>query len=153
MKTDELETYLKKQNFGPEPLTLSFPKFRQLLQKKPKAKLKPLLMDQTFIAGLGNIYAQEACFRAKISPLRTISSLTPSETRLLYQAIQSLLKSALQHQGTSFDTTYVTTTGQPGYFDSYLKVYHQKNCPRCQTRLKIIKLNGRSTYYCGKCQI
>lgn len=152
MKTSEVENYLKKQGFGPEPLEITYSRFKHLLEKKPRSKIKPVLMDQTFLAGLGNIYAQEACFLAGILPTRTLASLTEPEIKKLYQAIQNVLKSSIQHQGTSFDTTYVTAEGKPGHFDSYLKVYHQPNCPKCRSKLKISKLASRSTYYCEKCQ-
>lgn len=92
MKTDEVEEYFEKQKLGPEPLTIPFPKFKKLLQKKPRSKIKPVLLDQKFIAGLGNIYAQEACFQAGIMPTRTIATFNEKETKKLYQAIQKILK-------------------------------------------------------------
>lgn len=152
MKSAEVEKYLERLGLGPEPLTLGFKEFKGLLEKKKRSKIKPTLMDQKVLAGLGNIYAQEACFRAGILPERVISSLTESEIKKLYQAIKTILKSAIQHQGTSFDTTYRTVEGKEGGFEPYVKVYHRKNCPKCKTKLKIIKLGGRSTYCCEKCQ-
>lgn len=152
METREVESYLKKEGYGPEPLELSSEEFKRLLTGKPKARIKPLLMDQTFLAGLGNIYAQEACFLAGILPTRIISSLSEEEIKKLYQAIQKILSESIRHQGTSFDTTYVTPENKPGGFDAYLKVYHQEKCSSCHTKLKIISLGGRSTYYCPKCQ-
>ena len=152
MKTKDLEKYFQKQNYGPDPLKITLAQFQKLLQKRPRSKIKPTLMDQTLLAGLGNIYAQEACFLAHISPLRIVSTLTKAEIKKLYSAIQKILKASLKHQGTSFDTTYVTLAGQPGGFDPYLKVYHRDKCPRCKTKLKVIKLGGRSTYYCPHCQ-
>lgn len=152
IKTSELKNYLQKEDYGPEPLELSYQEFKELLNKKPKAKIKPLLMDQTFIAGLGNIYTQEACFQAGILPTRTISSLSEEETKKLFLAIQKILTESIRHQGTSFDTTYVQTSGQPGSFDAFLKVYHHHACPKCHSKLKVTSLGGRSTYYCEKCQ-
>lgn len=152
METSKVEDYLKKEGYGPEPLTLTLAQFKGLLNKKPKLKIKPLLMDQTFMAGMGNIYAQEGCFAAGILPTRIISSLREEEIKKLFQAIQEILTSAISHQGTSFDTTYVTPENKPGGFDSYLKVYHQSSCAKCKSKLKIIKMEGRSTYYCEKCQ-
>ncbi len=151
MKTSALDEYFAK--FGPDPLKLSCSKFKKLLQKKPRAKIKPALLDQHFISGIGNIYAQEACFKAKILPTRVISSLTELEIKKLCQALKTILKAAIRHQGTSFDTTYRTTENQPGGYEPYVKVYHRKNCPKCGSKLKILKQNSRSTYYCSKCQI
>lgn len=152
MKTADLENYIKNQKLGPEPLELSFEQFQQLLQKKRKSRIKQTLMDQAFISGLGNIYAQEACYQAGILPIRTISSLSTKETERLYQAIKEILNSAIEYKGTSFDTIYVQLSGQPGRYDQFLKVYHQEACLKCKTKLKIVKLNGRSTYYCPGCQ-
>ncbi|MBR9683849.1 bifunctional DNA-formamidopyrimidine glycosylase/DNA-(apurinic or apyrimidinic site) lyase [Candidatus Woesearchaeota archaeon] len=140
------------QKTGPEPLTLPLSKFKKILRKRPRSKIKPLLLEQSVIAGIGNIYAQEACYKAHILPTRTIASLTDLELKNLLSAIKTILNSAIKHQGTSFDTSYRTAENKPGGYEPYVKVYHRKNCPKCQSKLKIIKQNGRSTYYCEKCQ-
>jgi len=151
-KTKELEKYFQYQNLGPEPLPLNFSKFKQIFQKRPRSKIKPLLLDQKVIAGLGNIYAQEACFKAGILPTRLISSLDDLELKKLLLAIKSILKSAIKHQGTSFDVSYRTVEGKPGGYGPYVKVYHRKECPKCKRKLKVIRQNSRSTFYCSKCQ-
>src|SRR3989339_621537 len=122
-KTEDLAEFLKK--FGPEPLEIKFVQFKSLLLAKSKSKLKPTLLDQKVISGIGNIYAQEACFLSGIQPTRRISTLTDLELKKLYNSIQQVLKAAIKHQGTSFDTIYVTPDGQKGNFDTYLKVYHR----------------------------
>jgi len=150
IKTTDLDKQF--HHLGPEPLSLSFKEFRTILQKRPRSKIKPFLLDQQIIVGLGNIYAQEACFKARILPTRQISTLTDSELKRLHHAIQTILKAAIQHQGTSFDTSYRTPENKPGGYEPYIKVYHRKNCPNCSSKLKILKQNGRSTYYCEHCQ-
>tara|TARA_Y100000310_G_C20589880_1_gene767420 strand:+ start:59 stop:859 length:801 start_codon:yes stop_codon:yes gene_type:complete len=150
MKTEKVEGYFR--DFGPDSLKVGFPEFRKVLEKKKRSKLKPTLLDQTVLAGLGNIYAQEACFKAGVLPDRVIGSLTDSELKKLHSAIQTILRLAIKHQGTSFDTSYRTVEDQPGGFKHYINVYHQKDCSRCKSKLKSEKLGGRSTYYCKKCQ-
>lgn len=152
MKTAEVDSHLIKQGIGPEPLEISLSNFKKLLEKKPNAQLKPLLMDQSFIAGLGNIYAQEACYRAGILPTRKVSSLSEGEVEKIYQAIRDILHSAIKHKGTSFDTIYVTPENKRGSFDLFLKVYHQPKCRKCGSALKRMALAGRGTYFCSKCQ-
>lgn len=152
MKTAEVENHLNNENYGPEPLEMSFKEFKERLVKKPKAKIKQLLMDQTFIAGLGNIYAQEACFVAGVLPIRIVSSLSEEEVKKIFSSTQSVLKLAVKKQGTTFDGTYLNVEGKAGSFDKFLQVYHQEKCKKCYSKLKTIKLGGRSTYYCGKCQ-
>lgn len=155
VKSQELKKYLEKEKLGPEPLEKEFTleRFRQLLVLKPKAKIKPLLMDQTFIAGVGNIYSQEACFAAKILPIRPAGSLSPEEVKDLYQGLRQILQESIQHQGTSVDA-YVDAFGQEGDYFSRLKVYGRggQKCWRCGAILKEMKLGGRGTVWCPRCQ-
>lgn len=152
MKTKEVDGHLIKQMVGPEPLEINLKAFQKLLAQRPNSKIKPILMDQSFIAGLGNIYVQEACYQAGILPTRKISSLTKNETKKLHQAIQKILRLAIKHQGTSFDNIYVTPDNQKGEFDKFLKVYHQEVCQKCRSRLIRSVLGSRGTYHCPKCQ-
>jgi len=150
MKTKNLDTYFEM--FGPDSLKVSFSNFKKVLEKKKRSRLKPTLLNQQVLSGLGNIYAQEACFKAGILPNRIIGSLSNLELKKLHSAIQIILRSAIKHQGTSFDTTYRTIEDKPGGYRPYVKVYHQKNCSKCKSKLNSNKLGGRSTYYCEKCQ-
>lgn len=153
--TSLAEDTIKAHNFGPEVLEKDFTleKFRKLLASKGKRKIKPLLMDQKFIAGIGNIYSQEACFRAKINPQRLVSSLSEKEIKLLYEKLREILVIALKKHGTSVDN-YLDIYGQEGQFAPLLKVYGKKGkpCPRCGTKIKVVKIAGRSTYFCPRCQ-
>ncbi|OGZ39039.1 MAG: DNA-formamidopyrimidine glycosylase, partial [Candidatus Portnoybacteria bacterium RIFCSPHIGHO2_12_FULL_40_11] len=151
----KLNKFLAKENFGPEPLEKNFTLdlFKRLLAKKPKAKIKPLLMDQTFIAGLGNIYSDEVLFYAKVKPIRIVKTLKPEEIKKIYQGIKKILPKAIKRQGTSVDM-YLTAEGKEGTYASLLKVYGRcdEPCFVCKTRIKRLKLGGRSAHFCPKCQ-
>jgi formamidopyrimidine-DNA glycosylase len=156
IKTDEVEKFLEKEKFGPEPLDKNFTLevFKNLLNKKPRAKIKPLLMDQTFIAGIGNIYSQEACFCAKILPTRIVATLAEGEIKNLYQCLRKILTAALERKGSSVDS-YVDAGGEKGTYAPRLKVYGREGekCARGDGGIiKQIKLAGRGTCFCPICQ-
>jgi len=155
MKAEEVEKFLAKENFGPEIFDQKFSEedFKNLLAKKPNAKIKPLLMDQKFIAGVGNIYAQEACFCAKILPTRKASTLTSAEIKNLYLCLRKIIAAAIERHGSSVDS-YVDALGKRGGYVPLLKVYGRKGepCVGCQGEIKTIKLAGRGTSFCPNCQ-
>lgn len=140
------------QGLGPEPFDISADKFSALLKTK-KTKIKPLLMDQTFISGVGNLYANEALFRAGINPARPANSLSDKEKKLLFEELKATLKEAIQHKGSSIDQ-YVQLSGKPGDYVKYHKVYDREDepCLKCKTPVKRISLGGRGTYFCPHCQ-
>jgi len=142
--------FIKK--LGPEPFEISSDEFSKILKGK-KAKIKPLLMDQTVVAGIGNIYAQEALFLSKIDPQRSVTTLKNKEVQILYKAIISLLKEAIKHRGSSIDT-YRDLGGQKGGMEQRLKVYGRENelCFVCKKPIKKINLGGRGTCFCPCCQ-
>jgi formamidopyrimidine-DNA glycosylase len=139
---------------GPEPLEQKFTvqAFKEILARK-KTKIKPLLMDQSFIAGIGNIYAQEALFRSGIHPQRPASSLKKEEIEILFTEIQEVLKEAIKYRGSSIDD-YVDAKGKKGGFGERLQVYglDGKSCYKCNTVINKIDLGGRGTCFCPKCQ-
>ncbi|MEK7652877.1 MAG: bifunctional DNA-formamidopyrimidine glycosylase/DNA-(apurinic or apyrimidinic site) lyase [Patescibacteria group bacterium] len=141
--------------FGLEPLLKEFTleKFKAIIKKYPKRKIKQILLDQTLIAGIGNIYADESAFDAGILPIRPAGKIKEAEANKLYQSIKKILKLSLSKKGTSADT-YVQLNGQPGGFVPYLKVYGRKGekCKKCDGMVKRIKVNGRGTHFCEKCQ-
>lgn len=141
--------------YGLEPLDSDFTlkSFQAILEKRPKAKIKQVLLDQKLIAGIGNIYADESCFYAKIMPTRIVKTLKDKEIKDLYQGIKKILKLAISKKGTSADT-YIQLDGTPGNMEKYLKVYGRKGqmCYRCKGLIKRIKVNGRGTHFCEKCQ-
>ena len=140
------------QSLGPEPFDIDVGKFKEMLSKK-KTKIKPLLMDQTFISGVGNLYAAEVLFRSRIHPQRPASSLSDKEKEKLFKEVKDTLKEAIEHKGSSVDQ-YVQLTGKPGGYVKFHKVYDRvgKPCLVCKTPIKRISLGGRGTYFCPKCQ-
>lgn len=155
VRTQDLNSLFEKSNLGPEPLGdhFSYEDFDKLLKNKKNSKIKPLLMDQTFISGIGNIYAIESCFAAGIKPTRRVATLSKSEKKKLYQNLLRILKLAIKKQGTSAKN-YVDAYGEPGNYVPLLKVYGRKGepCLKCGTTIKSIHLGGRGTTYCLKCQ-
>ena len=149
LSKEKLALFLSE--FGPEPLSAAFtlPVFRDLLAQKQKAVVKVTLLDQHFIAGIGNIYAQEALFRAGIDPRRKIGSLLAGEIPKLHAAIRTVLWLAVKHNGTTVQD-YIHIEGSGG-FQRFLKVYEKQKCPR-KHLLRKIYLGGRGTYYCPRCQ-
>lgn len=140
------------QGLGPEPFAITSAQFKAMLAKK-KTKIKPLLMDQTFISGVGNLYAAESLFRARINPLRPAAGLSDKEKEALFEEIKETLQEAIEHRGSSVDQ-YVQLSGKPGDYVKYHKVYARegKPCLVCKTPIKRISLGGRGTYFCPKCQ-
>ena len=110
-------------------------------------------MDQEKISGIGNIYADEACFAAKIKPMRLSGSLKTKEIKDLYDCIPKILRFAISKGGTTADN-YVRTDGSKGQMIKYLKVYQRdgKKCVRCGSIIKKVRLGGRGTHYCSNCQ-
>ncbi len=144
-----------KTKFGLEPLNKEFSlaHFATLLKNK-KTKLKALLLDQSLIAGLGNIYADEACFLAGILPNRPAESLNPTEIKKMHAACKKVLELGIKNRGTSF-SDYLDLKGQKGGHYDFLNVYGRanKNCKKCKKYLiKKVRLVGRGTHYCPVCQ-
>lgn len=139
---------------GPEPLDPEFT-IRTLAERlhKRKAPIKAVLLDQAFIAGIGNMYADEALFSARIHPLREADSLSPQEVRSLHQAIVDVLKTAIESKGASIDT-YKRPDGRLGTAHDNFRVAHRggKPCPVCGTTIERIAIRNRGSYFCPKCQ-
>jgi len=141
-------------NLGVEPLSKKFtPKVLKKILSTTRRPIKVVLMDQTKIAGIGNIYANEVLWQTKIDPRKPAKQV--KKIKELHSAIQKILKAGIKYSGTSAaDEAYVRPNGQPGGFQRYLHVYQKegKPCPRCQTPIKKIKISGRGTFFCPKCQ-
>ena len=135
---------------GPEPLgpNLNPQKLYTMLHAHHR-QIKPLLMDQTFIAGLGNIYTDEVLFAARIHPLRRSDTLSKAEATALYEAMQSILTQGIKKLGSSLDWMY-----RGGEFQNYFKVHQREGepCPDCGCTIKKITVGQRSTYFCPCCQ-
>ncbi|MCX5642007.1 MAG: DNA-formamidopyrimidine glycosylase [Candidatus Omnitrophica bacterium] len=141
-------------NLGPEPLSpaFTFKCWKEIISGK-NSRIKIFLLDQHRIAGLGNIYATEALFRAGIHPDRRVSTLGPDEIKKLYRVIKLILKEALKAGGTSIQD-YLKPDGSYGNFQKSLFVYRRKGepCLRCGNPVKVQKDGSRSTYFCPSCQ-
>ena len=152
--TSDLETVVG--HLGPEPLAAEFTLdlFATELSRHTGA-LKPLLLDQSFVAGLGNIYADEVLFEARLRPLRKADSLSHQDTERLYAAIRRVLQQAIENRGTTLDDGgYRDIEGQPGRHQHRLKVYHRTDepCIRCSEPIERIVVGGRGTHFCPHCQ-
>jgi len=145
-------------NLGIDPFDLEFtPQHLEEIVTPSRAPIKPLLMDQRRIAGLGNIYAAEALWRAGIDPRRAGNTLTRKEIRALYPAILGILQNAIDNMGTTFGETvsdYRNVYGDYGGFQDLLAVYGRgkEPCPRCGESITRIVQAGRSTFFCPGCQ-
>jgi len=139
---------------GPEPLDEEFTpdKLHELLNNR-QGTLKPLLLNQAFLAGVGNIYADEALWRAKLDPRRKVNTLNPEEIHNLHHAIQESLLSGIQHEGSTI-SWYRKPDGTPGGYQNHFNVYDRENepCPRCGTPITKIWLGQRGTHFCSNCQ-
>lgn len=135
---------------GPEPLPddFSLDDFKALFRRR-SGRLKPLLLNQQFIAGVGNIYADESCFMAKIDPRRPVDTLTEAELERLYHAIRQALNAGITHKGASLDAVY-----RGGEFQNYFQAYGRSGepCLTCGAEIQRIVLGGRSTHFCSRCQ-
>ena len=142
-------------DLGPEPLSeaLTVQAFVDLFAGR-RGMIKPLLLNQRFLAGLGNIYVDESLFRAGLHPRRTADTLTKEEMVELYEAIRHVLRQALDHHGTSFDGIFVRPEGERGRQQEGLCVYQQTGlpCVRCGTPIRRMTLGGRGTHFCPHCQ-
>jgi formamidopyrimidine-DNA glycosylase len=141
---------------GPEPLADEFTaaRFRAMLAGQ-RRRIKPLLLDQRFLAGLGNIYSDEALWRARIHPLRPANTLTSAEARRLHGAIQAVLRAAIAGGGTTLaDQAYQRADGQAGGFIERLAIYGcaGEPCPRCGATVERIAVGQRSAHFCPRCQ-
>lgn len=139
---------------GPEALGEDFTaKVLAERLKNRAAPIKALLCDQGLVAGIGNMYADEALFMAKIHPMRAGGSLTEEEVKRLHKAIQKVLAAGIQEKGASTDT-YFRPSGEPGSAHSHFRVAHRRgeNCPLCGTPLERLPVRNRGSYFCPKCQ-
>ena len=144
-----------QEKYGPEPLEGDFtvPWFRSALRRRRRA-LKPLLLDQGFLSGLGNIYVDEALFRAGLHPLRRSDRVPGPAVQRLHTAIQGVLTEAIRREGSSFDVFYRTPEGQPGSYQEQFLVYGRdgRPCRSCGRIIKKIVVGQRGTHICTRCQ-
>jgi formamidopyrimidine-DNA glycosylase len=149
---DEVER--ARSTFGPEPIheTFDVEAFTKALKKKT-AVIKATLLDQSIIAGLGNIYVDETLWHAKVKPTRRTNKVTKAEAALIAHYAGDVMRTSIGVGGTTFQH-FVDTGGANGNYTDYLKVFGKQGtpCPRCSTTIKKIRCAGRGTHYCPGCQ-
>ncbi len=143
------------QKVGPEPLAADFTAkdFRDRIRRRPTSIIKAVLLDQTVIAGVGNIYADESLWGAKIHPATRVTYISDAELDILYTELRDVLQLAIQKGGSS-DKNYVNAEGKRGSYLSFARVFRRegKPCSRCETIIIKTKLAGRGTHICPHCQ-
>lgn len=148
----EKDAFIKK--LAPEPWTISVDELYEKLQRHKNSAIKPTILDQTIICGLGNIYADEALFASKIHPERKCGTITREETKLLIENAKDVMEKSIASGGSTM-ATYVKADGTKGdYLDFFAQVFHKEGqpCPRCGTKIIKIKVAGRGTHICPHCQ-
>ncbi len=147
---EEEKQYSEK--LGPEPLSLKEEDFLKLFNKK-KGKIKPLLMNQFFLVGVGNIYAAEVLFKAGIAPWKDAGSLSIEEKKRIYSFLKEILEKSIKLKGDS-TSDYRLISGEKGGYQNEHLVYNRKGLPcfSCKDKIERVKVGGRGTYYCPTCQ-
>lgn len=151
----EIEELSFFQKLGPEPLEDNFTVeiFKERLLKKKNSLIKPTILDQSVIAGVGNIYADEALWRAKIHPETRIKDFLNVDFKNLHESIRFVMNKSIE-KGGSTDRNYVNADGLRGNYLEYAAVYHKNGqpCKRCGTEISKIRVGGRGTHFCENCQ-
>ncbi len=143
------------QKLGPEPLedSYTFEQFKAAIQKRSKTSIKAAILDQTVLAGVGNIYADEALFAARIHPATKVGLVSTIKLKRLYEAIREVMKLSISLGGSS-DRNYVDAKGNKGSYLKFAKVFRREGqeCPKCGGKIVKIRVAGRGTHICPKCQ-
>lgn len=156
MPTLEVPTIDFMKKVGPEPLEADFTarEFADRFKRRARTSIKAALLDQTVVAGVGNIYADESLWGAKIHPKRLVSTITTKEFEKLYSELRSVMNMAIE-KGGSTDKNYVNAEGKRGSYMDFARVFRRegKACPRCGTTIVKFKVAGRGTHICPHCQV
>ena len=142
-----------EEKLGPEPLEIGADEFIARLKKRA-ARMKALLLDQSFVAGMGNIYADEILYAARVHPLAIAARLSKARAGLVYQSMREILRLAIEHRGSSI-SDYVDAEGQRGGFQLLHNAYGREGepCMRCFAKIRKILVAQRGTHFCPKCQM
>ena len=155
LRSTDVTHFFAHLRLGPEPLkpSFDFEIFRLLVKRHRKARIKPLLCDDQFVAGIGNIYADEILFFARVHPKRLASSLTDREIQKIFDGIKHVLPDAIAHRGTTTEF-YLDLNGDKGEYQDLLKVHAKpgRPCDGCPGSVEKIEVAGRDTYICSSCQ-
>jgi len=151
-RSSEVNSQIGLKELGPEPLEISADAFVKIFRSTSRM-VKPALLDQSFMAGIGNIYADETLFYAKIHPRKLTNRISKNKLLELYKHIRRTLTKAINKMGTSVDS-YQGVNGQPGSFQKYLKAYANegKPCAHCGHEIVREKIGSRSAHFCPRCQ-
>lgn len=156
LPTVEVELLDFFQKVGPEPLGADFTAedFAERLKRRPKSNIKAVLLDQTVVAGVGNIYADESLWGAKIHPETRVQDLPAAKIRTLYTELRKILTLSIE-KGGSTDRNYVDAEGKRGSYLKFARVFRREGqpCPRCGTTIIKTKVAGRGTHICPQCQV
>lgn len=151
---EDLEAFPDIAKLGIDALSpeLTLERFQAILQGR-RGAIKPLLMDQAIIAGLGNTYSNEILFAAKVHPERDIRNLGPEEVQAIHRSIVPTLQRGLEHGGSSAEA-YLHLDGTPGHFHEHANVFRREKqpCRTCGTAIRRLEVGGRSAFFCPKCQ-
>lgn len=155
MPTVEIPNIPFMQKVGPEPLAEDFTpqEFMQRFARRAKTTIKAALLDQSVVAGVGNIYADESLWGAKIHPQRLVSSLSEQEFTTLYSELRAVMNLAVEKGGSS-NHTYVNAEGKKGSYMDFARAFRREGlpCPRCGTTIEKLRVAGRGTHICPYCQ-
>jgi formamidopyrimidine-DNA glycosylase len=149
---DHLERFFDEAGLGPEPFHLDADYWHQRLAATRRC-LKAVLLDQRVVAGVGNIYADESLFQARLHPARVANRITAAEAARLHNALVRVLNRAILQRGSSI-RDYVGGLGRKGQYQNEFRVYQRagKPCRRCRLPIECIRLAGRATHFCRRCQ-
>ena len=149
---EKADNYDIFKNLGPEPFSKEFNvDYVKSYFKNLKKPLKEVLLDQSFVAGIGNIYADEICYAISLCPTVSCNKIKEDKIKELIKQTRKILNNAIKAGGTTI-RSYTSSLGVTGRFQLKLKVHTQDVCPKCQSKIKKIRVGGRGTYYCEKCQ-
>jgi formamidopyrimidine-DNA glycosylase len=156
MPTLEIPNIDFMKKVGPEPLEADFTaaQFSQRFIRRARTNIKAALLDQSVIAGVGNIYADESLWGAKIHPKRLVSTITKQEFARLYKELRAVMNLAIEKGGSS-DRNYINAEGKKGSYLSFASVFRREGlaCPRCGTTIEKLRVAGRGTHICPYCQV
>jgi formamidopyrimidine-DNA glycosylase len=143
-----------REKYGPEPIstaTTAEQFHKQILSKR--SNIKNVLLDQSIISGLGNIYATDTLFLAKIHPETSSQKITAEQSERLLKFSKQILEEGILHRGSTLsDRMYIDAYGREGTHQNHFRIYGKSHCPECKSATEFIKINGRGTYYCPICQ-
>jgi len=155
MPTTEISELDFMKKVGPEPLEADFTakQFTERFTRRGRTNIKAALLDQSVIAGVGNIYADESLWGAKINPKRLTATLTPAEFELLYTELRAVMNLSIEKGGSS-NRNYVNVEGKKGSYMDFARVFRREGlpCPRCGTTIEKLRVAGRGTHICPHCQ-